>query len=119
MVLKQTYNKFQKEFDTLNAFLYKTYIISTEDRVKNNTNMFWQFINSKRKFNGLPSYMRYLGNGSSDTTVICNLFADYFKFVYSNSDSSLPLSDLSNLNPIFNISTCQFQMNPPCCTFNF
>ena len=49
--------------------------------------------------------MSYLDNGSSDTTVICNLFADYLKSVYTNSKPSPPLSDFSNLNTIFNIST--------------
>ena len=53
IALKQTCIKLQKEFDTLNAFLYKTYIISTEDSVKKNSKMFWQFINCKRKSNGL------------------------------------------------------------------
>ena len=110
IVLKQTYIKLQKEFDTLNAFLYKTYIISTEDSVKKNSKMFWQFINSKRKSNGLPSYMFYLDNDSSDTSVICNLFADYFKSVYSNSDSSPLLSDLFSSNPVFNISTLNLSL---------
>ena len=61
--------------------------------------MFWQFIKKC-----------YLDNGSSDTSVICNWFADYFKSVYSNSDS-FPLSDLSSLNPIFIISTLNLSLS--------
>ena len=32
----------------------------------------------KRNSNGLPSYMYYLYNGSADSKIICDLFADYF-----------------------------------------
>ena len=79
-------------------------------RIPLNSKMFWQFINSKRNANGFPSYMCYLDNGSSNTSVICNLLVDYFKSVDSNSDSS-PLSHLSSLNPIFNNSTLNLSLS--------
>ena len=73
--LKVTYLLCQKEFDALNAFLHRSYILSTEKHLKDNSKFFWTFINSKRNSNGLPSYMYYLDNGSTDSKIICDLFA--------------------------------------------
>ena len=101
-VLKQTYIQHQREFDVLNAFLYNSYIHSTELSLQDNSKLFWVFLNSKRKSNGLPSFMHYNEIGSSNTTEICNLFADFFKSVYTSQSS--PPSHFSNLKPIADIS---------------
>ena len=42
---------------------------------------------------------------------VCKLFADYFKAVYSKSDSSALLSDSSNINPIYNSSTLNLSVS--------
>lgn len=107
--LREEYKQLQKEFDALNSFLYKTYIIVTENSIKENSKVFWHFINSKRKSNGLPTYMYYLDHGSTNTNEICNLFAKYFMSVYTESSSSVP--DFSHLNPIFNISEVIITVN--------
>ena len=46
-------------------------------------------------------------NGSSNTTDICNLFADHFKSVYSSS--SQPYPETNKLRPIADIS--DFKIN--------
>lgn len=101
-LLKNNYIKLQKDFDVLNSFLYKSYIISTESSIKNNSKVFWQFINSKRKSNGLPTFMHYLDDGSADPEIICDLFATYFKSVYSEPTTLVP--DFPNLSSLFNLS---------------
>ena len=102
LILKNIYIHSQKNFDVLNNFLYKSYILSTEKSLKENSKFFWTFVNSKRKSNGMPTFMTYSGKESSDNQEICNLFADYFKSVYtehSNGNTSFsdcePLLDLS------------------------
>ena len=83
--MKVTYLLCQKEFDVLNAILHGSYILSTEKHLKDNSKFLWTYHNSKRNSNGLPSYtsMHYLDNGSTDSKIICDLFADYFKAVYT------------------------------------
>ena len=62
---------------------YSTYISNIESNVPNNINIFWNFINAKRGTKGYPSSM-FLDdfNGSNDAQ-ISNLFAEFFKKVYS------------------------------------
>lgn len=103
--LKNIYSHCQNDFNTLNSFLYKSYILMTEISLKQNSKVFWTFVNSKRKSNGLPSYMFYCGNGSSEPTEICNLFADFFKSVYS-SDCNMN-NFHTDLEPLFDISNIE------------
>lgn len=105
---KNDYVSSQKNFDSLNAFLYNSYINMTEASLKENSKSFWIFVNTKRKSNGLPSYMSYSGIGSSDTNQICNFFADYFKSVYSVNSGSSSLSQ--NIEPMLDLSTIHFDI---------
>lgn len=54
-------------------------------RLSEESKHFWNFINLKRKSTEFPNSKEYLGNSSSDLNIISNLFADYFKSVYSVS----------------------------------
>lgn len=103
LVLENDYVLCQKNFDSLNAFLYKSYISTTEISLKENSKHFWVFLNAKRKSNGLPSYMTYSGNGSSETQQICNYFADYFKSVYSANSYCDSLN--YNIEPLLDLSS--------------
>ena len=49
----------QKKFDILNKFLYKSYTLSTEAFLRENSKSVWAFINSKNKTTGLPSFLYY------------------------------------------------------------
>ena len=85
----------------LNNFLYKSYILSTEKSLKENSKFFWTFVNSKRKSNGMQTFMTYSGKESSDNQEICDLFADYFKSVYTeHSNGNTSLSDNLKSRPI-------------------
>lgn len=92
------YRRLQKEFDVLNKFLYKQYVLSVESNLKTNSKRFWSFINSKNQSNGIPSCMRHNNVSSSDLLTICNMFANHFQSVYS-SGSSPPLNAIENFVP--------------------
>ena len=65
--LKVTYLLCQKEFDVINACLHRSYILSTEKHLKDNSKFFWTYIKLKRNSNGLPSYKYFLNNASTDS----------------------------------------------------
>ena len=67
-----------------------------------NSKQFWHFIDTKIKWNCLPSCMRYLDKASSNSDEICNFFADHFRSMYS--DFSIQSADYACLKQIFNIS---------------
>ena len=49
------------------------------------------FLNTNRKSNGLPNYLRYQDKGSSNSDEICNFYADHFK-----SNINLSLTDIES-----------------------
>lgn len=105
MELKSWYMLCQKEFDVLNKFLYRGYILSCEHKLKSNSKFFWNFINSKRNTNGLPNLMYFMDSSSNDTKAICDYFADYFSSVYSINDGP---DSFSNLESMINLGDLQF-----------
>ena len=88
----------------LNAFLHRSYILSTEKHLRDNSKFFWTYINSKRNSNGLPSYMYYLDKGSTNSILIRDLFADYFQSFYAVDTVILKSSfQLDKILTIFNV----------------
>ena len=85
---KQRFNIASCQYRSYNRYLYSCYIQRKQSQLKRNPKQFWTFFNEKRKENGLPSLM-FLGDCSSNTSVnTCNLFAQQFASVYSNSTAS-------------------------------
>lgn len=71
-----------------NERLYKLYVARSEQNLRDNPKNFWNFVNSKRKDNGLPTTM-FLGDVSvSSTPEICNLLAERFASVFIEEDLS-------------------------------
>lgn len=62
---------------------YSKYIRSTETNLSNDPKQFWTFARSKLKTNGYPAIMNYKTNKSCDTSEICDMFADFFKSIYT------------------------------------
>lgn len=84
---KLKYLQRQKEFNFLNKFLYKQYMIKIENDIKLNPKSFWKFIRSKRQNTDIPSLM-VLENISSDKPdEIVNLFAYFFKSNFDHHPS--------------------------------
>ncbi|XP_074041597.1 uncharacterized protein [Leptinotarsa decemlineata] len=61
---------------------YENYIKTVENNIASNTKYFWNFVNTKRKNNGLPETM-YCDNLTYDNgNDIANAFAQQFQSVY-------------------------------------
>ncbi|KAI8115985.1 hypothetical protein CVS40_11875 [Lucilia cuprina] len=94
------YKQCVKEFNFLNKFLYKQYIINIENNIKSNPNYFWSFIRSKKKSTEIPSSMIYENKATDNPEVIVNLFANFFKSNFDSSTSNSNFNEYitSNLN---------------------
>lgn len=75
---KQLYEHYLREFNFLNKFLYKQYIIGFENSIKENPKSFWNFIKSKRTSSEYPSKMFYNDKISNSSSETANLFAEFF-----------------------------------------
>lgn len=80
---------YQREFNFLNKFLYKQYILDKENEIKANPKSFWSYVNSKRKTSDIPSTLTYNGCTSKSGVDVVNMFASFFK---SNFDSPVTSS---------------------------
>ena len=103
----------QKNFDTLNKFLYNQYLLSVESDLKSNSKSFWKFINTKKQSNGIPNLMRHDGISSSDLKVVCNFFGKHFQSVYldSNPNPNINLDNQFNgIDSCLNIGSLHFSI---------
>ena len=63
--------------------MYVNYILEIESDVKSNPSRFWYHINSKRNTVGYPLPMSYNDSQAHDFNSVSELFASFFKSVYS------------------------------------
>ena len=86
---------YQREFNFLNKFLYKQFIIEKEQDIKSNPKAFWSFIKSKKQSSDIPSVMKFANNISQSCGDAVNMFASFFE---SNFEP-LMVNDFSFTNP--------------------
>ncbi|XP_075167476.1 uncharacterized protein LOC142239568 [Haematobia irritans] len=85
---KYWHEYFSREFNFLNKFLYKQYLLNFETNIKSNPKSFWNFINSKRSSSDFPTRMVYNGKIANSQVEIANLFADFFSSNFINNNAS-------------------------------
>ena len=76
---------------------YSDHLFYAKQNVKNNPKFFWDFVNSKRKTWKNPSCMSFNGCRSDNDSDSCELFAAFFKSVYSTSKSDLSDYHIDNV----------------------
>lgn len=102
-----TYKQLRIESKNSISHDYNNYLSFTQNNVHLNPKIFWNFINNKRRTNGLPKTMFYNNNSSSDMNVISNMFASFFQSVYSVHPPVTPILEPThycNSNLIFSVS---------------
>lgn len=85
--IKQQYFQREREFNFLNKFLYKQYLIKIENDIKTNPKSFWTFIRSKKQNMDIPSLMSYNNSSSDNPEDIVNFFAEFFRSNFENSST--------------------------------
>ena len=103
---KTRYHQLRREYEFLNRFLYKNYVLSLENALKSNSKLFWVHINKLRKSTGLPSYMSLDSHESFDLQTTVNLFAKFFSDVFNNP-ASYNNYDGNHIKPIVDIGCIQ------------
>ena len=107
--LYMNYLRINREFNFLNKFLYKNYVLSMKSKLKKDSKSFWKFIN-KKSSTGIPNSVRYMGQTSSDLSNICNFFADFFRTVFKPTcQQTRPLFMCSSDS--FNVSQLYVEKN--------
>lgn len=87
----------RNKFNILNRKCYSSYISRMGRTLLKDPKRFFNFVNSKRKVVGYPRIMKFIDSESSDDTVISNMFANFFRKLYSPS--------VNILNYPYNINT--------------
>lgn len=85
---------------------YDIFIFTTQNHILNNTKAFWSYLKSQNSTVGFPAKLKFNGVDSSDPKVIADLFADFFKSVFTISDDTTfntPSRVISNNIVISNI----------------
>lgn len=91
---------YQREFNCLNKFLYKQFLLEKENGIKNTPKLFWTFIKSKKKSSDIPSTVKYNGNISKSCGETVHMFADFFESNFESSSANVTgfLCSLSKVN---------------------
>lgn len=84
---------------------YLNFCEKTERNIRANPKGFFNFVNNLRQDNVIPESVSFHDRQSTNDSETCNLFADFFRSVYSpvvNRTFSSPISDTTvNLNAIY------------------
>lgn len=74
---------YRDSFLKLDADAYRSYLSSQADLLKKNPAKFWRMIKSGRSTGGIPRLMRYNNIETTNAKATSDLFASFFKTVYS------------------------------------
>lgn len=95
------YEHFMREFNFLDKFLYKQYLLNYENLIKSDPKNFWSFIRSKKCNSAYPSSMFLYDTVANSGNEIANLFALFFKSNFeSNSNINVHSDTLKFVEPI-------------------
>lgn len=92
---------YQREFNFLNKFLYKQFLLEKEKEIKSNPKSFWTFIKSKKQSSDIPFTVKYGQNVSQSCGEAVNMFANFFKSNFNSFNDNDP--EFSSLLPMFDI----------------
>lgn len=86
----------------MNQFLHGNYLLEIESDIRGNPSRFWHYIASKRKTSGYPLPMNYENSVAEDLSSVTELFAKFFRSVYTEDSSSSTAPDLGTESNITN-----------------
>lgn len=82
------YIHLRNRYQRLCKINYDKYLFTLSSSFKNNPRSFWDFVKTKRKSREATSCLSYEGRVSDSDFGSCELFADFFKSVYSKTNFS-------------------------------
>lgn len=94
----------RKESKKLKQYLYYKYINNVESSIKSNPKCFFAYTKSLKQSNKLPNTMFLRENVSDSIEDTCNLFAEHFSSVYTQTANAPTITCNNNCNNYFHIS---------------
>lgn len=83
-------------FDSYQKQLYENYVRKLSENYKTDVKKFWTHINNKRKSNSLPYKLKFNGATATNDKEKADMFANFFKPVYTNHEPDNNLDDFLN-----------------------
>ena len=71
------YLKIRYLYQKCSQLAYQNYLSDVKSNHKTNPQFFWDFINIKRKSNGVPTFMRFNDKQSESDEGICNFLSTF------------------------------------------
>lgn len=81
----RSYCQLRTQFGSYQKLLYQDYLSRIESNIRHNPKSFFDYVNLKRKTTGYPSVMSLGSTTSSSPAYTSELFAEFFKSVYTSS----------------------------------
>lgn len=85
-ILRSEYDSVKGNFEALQNFLYQSYLLEIESRLKTDQNQFFRYVPLKKDNNSLPSKLTYNDISSSLEMGKAELFAEFFKSIFINNN---------------------------------
>lgn len=104
---KILYEHYMREFNFLDKFLYKQYLLNFETSIKNNPKRFWNFIRSKKSSSDYPSVMHYNGKILNSGNDIVNAFSLFFQSNFEVVNDYIDSNVLKFIQPIIDFGCVQ------------
>ena len=81
---KQQFSLASSNYSSYNRFLYRRYTLHKQASLRKNPKLFWSFVTSKKKEEGLPVCMFLKDEEASTSREKCELFAAHFKDTFNS-----------------------------------
>ncbi|XP_037822549.1 uncharacterized protein LOC119611141 [Lucilia sericata] len=88
---------YQREFNCLNKFLYRQYILGKENEIRSNPKYFWSFIKSRKQVSDIPKIMNYGDKTSVSCSESVNMFAEFFESNFKPPSNKNYISNSSHM----------------------
>lgn len=109
---KQRYDQYSREFNFLNKFLYKQYLLNVESSIKSNPKNFWQFVRSKKGTSSFPCSMTYKNEHVSNSLLdTANLFADFFRNNFVTHSQTPNIDNFGNITSFLDLGNFVVNMD--------
>lgn len=95
---ERLYKHYMREFNVLDKFLYKQYMINIEQSIKLDPKSFWNFVKSRKGKSSVPLSVFYGDSSSDNLRDSTELFANFFRSSYEACSLEIDDYDLSNIN---------------------
>ena len=114
----KNFHRASNAYRSLNASLYKSYVLRVQTNLRRNPRSFWRFVDSKRKSSTIPPNVMLNDSVAASPAESCELFARHFAAIFSSNKTSRQEADIAAANvPAGMIEISTFIVTPEMVVF--